>query len=441
MAKIVHPNAAGIDIASNIHYVAVPEEKCKDNVRSFKGFTRDLHALANWLIECNVDTVAMESTGVYWYHLYTILLEYGIEVYLVNAYHVKNLPGRKSDVCDAQWLQELHSVGHLKACFQPDNLTRALRNYVRQRKMLVQEMTTETQRMQKAMIQMNIKLHDVISDIHGLTGTKILTAILSGERDAKVLASFRNDRIKASEATLVKSLEGNWREEHIFDLRMAYERYKFNEKQLREYDQKCEEIVEKLANPSIPEKEIEPLPVKKNQPNFNVEQHLYRVYGVNVTRIYGYKQTTALTVLSETGPNVKQKFPTIKQFVSWINVVPNNKKSGGKILSSKMKKKKNNAGQAFREAANALWNAKNPLGDYLRSQKAKSGSGPAIVATAKKIATIFYIMVTEGIEFDPYILDGNRQKYLQKKAKNMEKALERLNMLIAGNQHVKPLVI
>jgi hypothetical protein len=295
--------------------------------------------------------------------------------------------------------------------------------------------------MQKAMIQMNIKLHDVISDIHGVTGTKILTAILAGERDATVLAKFRNDRIKASEATLVKSLEGNWREEQVFNLRMAYERYQFNAKQLREYDMKCEGIVEKLANPSIPEKDIDPLPVKKNQPDFNVEQHLYKVYGVDVTQIYGYKQTAALTVLSETGPNLKQQFPTIKQFLSWINVVPNNKISGGKILSSKMKKKKNTAGQAFREAANALWNAKNPLGDYLRNKKAKSGSGPAIVATAKKIATIFYIMVTEGVEFDPYILDGNRQKYLEKKAKNMEKALERLNTLIASNQRVEPLVI
>ncbi len=434
MAKIVNPNAAGIDIASNIHFVAVPEEKCKKNVRSFKGFTRDLHKLAKWLVECGVDTVAMESTGVYWYHLYTILLDYGIEVYLVNAYHVKNVPGRKSDVSDAQWLQELHSVGYLKPCFQPDNLTRELRNYVRQRKMLVQDMTRETQRMQKALIQMNIKLHDVINDIHGVTGTKILNAILSGERDANVLAEFRNNRLKASKETLIKSLEGNWREEQLFNLRITYKRYKFNEDLLRECDHECEKIVAKLANPTVPPKDIKPLPCKKNQPNFKVEQYLYRTYGVDVTQIYGFKQTVALTVLSETGPNLKEKFPTLPQFLSWLNVVPNNKISGGKILSSKVKKKKNIAGQAFREAANALWNAKNPLGDYLRSKKARTGGGQAIVGTAKKIATIFYKMVTEKVEFDPYILDGNRQNYLQKKAKKLEKALKLVNSLMTDNQ-------
>jgi transposase len=440
MAKIVNPNAAGIDIASAVHYVAVPEEKCKENVRSFKSFTRDLHQLANWLVKCGVDTVAMESTGVYWYHLYTILLDYGIEVYLVNAYHVKNVPGRKSDVSDAQWLQELHSGGYLKACFQPDNLTRALRNYVRQRKTLIQEMSTETQRMQKAMVQMNIKLHDVISDIHGVTGTKILNAILAGEKDAKKLAELSNNRIKASQETLIKSLEGNWREEELFNLEMAYKKYKFHKSLLLDCDRECEKIVARLTNSSIPEKEIKPLPRAKNQPMFNVRKYLYQVYGVDVTQIYGFKQTTALTVLSETGPNIKEKFPTLKQFLSWLNVVPDNKISGNKIIYSRLKKKKNNAGQAFREAANTLWKAKNPIGDYLRTKKSKSGSGQALVATAKKLATIFYKMVTEKVEFDPYILDGNRQNYLQHKAKRLQKALEKTNLLIAQCEYVKPIV-
>ncbi len=377
----------------------------------------------------------MESTGVYWYHLYTILLDYGIEVYLVNAYHVKNVPGRKSDVSDAQWLQDLHSVGYLKPCYQPDNLTRSLRNYVRQRKMLIQDMTSETQRMQKAMIQMNIKLHDVIRDIHGETGTKILKAILKGERDPKKLAELRNKRIKATKETLIKSLQGNWRDDQLFNLQMACKRYEFIKVLLRECDLESEKIVAKLANPNVPEKKIKPLANNKNQPDFNVAQLPYHAYGVDVTKIYGYKQTVALTVLSETGPNIKANFPMLPQFLSWLNVVPNNKISGGKILSSKVKRKKNITGQAFRDAANTLWNAKNPKGDYLRMKKAKSGAGQAIVATAKKIATIFYKMVTEKIEFDPYILDGNRQLYLQKKAKRLDKALQTINDLITVNQH------
>lgn len=440
MAKIVNPNAAGIDIASAVHYVAVPEEKCKENVRSFKSFTRDLHKLANWLVECEVNTVAMESTGVYWYHLYTILLDYGIEVYLVNAYHVKNVPGRKSDVSDAQWLQELHSGGYLKACFQPDNLTRALRNYVRQRKILIREMSTETQRMQKAMVQMNIKLHDVIRDIHGVTGTNILNAILAGERDANKLAGLSNNRIKASKETLIKSLEGNWREEELFNLEMAYKKYKFNKNLLLDCDQECEKIVAQLADDSIPEKKLKSLTRAKNQPTFNVRQHLYHVYGVDVTQIYGIKQTAALTILSETGPNLKEKFPALKQFLSWLNVVPDNKISGDKIIYSRMKKKKNNAGQAFREAANTLWKAQNPIGDYLRTKKSKSGNGQAVVATAKKLATIFYKMVTEKVEFNPYILHGNRQDYLQYKAKRLQKALEKTNLLITQGEQVRLIV-
>lgn len=441
MSKIINPNAAGIDIASQIHYVAVPEDRCKESVRNFKAFTRDLHELAKWLKECKVDTVAMESTGVYWYHLYTILLDYNIEVYLVNAYHVKHVPGRKSDVCDARWLQELHSVGYLKPCFQPDNITRELRNYVRQRKILVQDMAKQTQRMQKAMTQMNIKLHDVISDIHGATGTAILTAILAGEKDATVLAGLSDNRIKASKKTLIKSLEGNWRQEQLFNLNIAYQRYMFYEKQLHECDKKCEETVARLADPTIPEKKIKPLRKSKKQPAFHVAKYAYETYGVDVTRIYGFKQTVALTVLSETGPNLKEKFPTLKQFLSWLNVVPDNKISGGKILSSKVKKKKNIAGQAFREAANGLWNAKNPFGDYLRHKKAKSGGGQAVVATAKKIATVFYKMVTEKVEFDPYIQYGNRQNYLETKAKKLENSLKKVNVLIADYPNINKFVI
>ena len=432
MAKIVNQNAAGIDIASNIHYVAVPTGRSKTPVRSFQGFTRDLHSLAKWLVSCSIDTVAMESTGSYWYHLYTILMEYEIDVCLVNARHVKHVPGRKTDVIDAQWLQELHTNGYLNASFQPDNLTRELRTYVRLRKQIVRDMARETQHMQKAMINMNIKLHDVISDITGKTGISIIEAILSGERDPKALARLRHRQIKADEKTIIKSLEGNWRTEEVFCLKMAYCRYKELYVHLREVDEESERVLQLFEDAEVENKDVKSIPARSKQPAFNVAQHLYNAYGVDVTKIYGFKQTTALTVFSETGVDLKNKFPSEGQFLSWLNVVPDNKISGGKILSSTVRKKKNIAGQAFREAANTLWKANNPYGDFLRSKKSKSGSGTAVVATAKKIATVFYKMVTEKVEFDPYIVEANQQNYLEKRAGYYRKKLEQINLQLTG---------
>lgn len=419
----------------------MPEGRSKESVRCFQSFTRSLHELANWLKECEVDTIAMESTGVYWYHLYTILLDYGFEVYLVNACHVKNVPGRKSDVSDARWLQQLHSFGLLKGSFQPDNITRSLRNYVRQRKQLVTQMSREVQRMQKALEQMNIKLNNVIRDIMGKTGMAIISSILDGERDPKVLAQYRDPRIKVSKEKLIMSLEGNWREEQIFNLKQAYEHYLFLQGQLAECDKECERLVDEMSDKDIPKKKIKPSRKKKNNPDFNVSQHLYDALGVDVTQIYGMKSTIALTVFSEIGPCLKEKFPTEKQFLSWLNVVPDNKITGGKVIYSRVKHKKNRAGQAFRDAANALWNAKNPLGDYLRRKKVKSGGRQAIVATARKIASIYYKMVTEGAEFDPQVLKLNTQEYLYKRLKYLEKNLLKTKMLLAERKAVSQSVI
>ena len=366
MSKLINPNAAGIDISTKEHYVAVPEGRSKEDVRCFNSFSRDLHKLAKWLKSCNVDTVAMESTGVYWYHLYTVLLDYNIEVYLVNAYHVKNVPGRKSDVSDARWIQQLHSFGLLRSCYQPDNLTRSLRNYVRHRKQLVRGMTREVQHMQKAMEQMNIKLSNVISDIQGKTGMNIIKCILDGERDPEALAVHKDPRIKSSKDTLIKSLEGIWREEQLFNLKQAWDHYYFLQGQLAECDKECETVIKSLSDDLVPPKEIHPNTKTRNSPNFNVSKHLYNSLGVDVTKIYGLKSTTALTVFSETGPDLKSRFPTDKQFLSWLNLVPDNKITGGKVISSKVKRKKNIAGQAFRDAAATLWRSQNPLGEYLR---------------------------------------------------------------------------
>lgn len=441
MSNLVNLNAAGIDISSKEHYVAVPKDRCTKPVRCFAGYTEDLYKLAKWLKECNIETIAMESTGVYWFQLFTILLDYGFEVFLVNAYHVKNVLGRKSDVVDAQWLQQLHSFGLLNSCFQPNNQTRELRSYVRQRKQLIKEKTRQTNRMIKSLELMNIKLNNVLRDIHGKTGTTIIKAILEGERNAERLASYSEKGVKASRVLIEKSLTGNWREDQLFILKQAYEQYIFLENQLRECDDKSETLILKMKSSDINQKKIVPKKKQKNQPKFNVEQTVYDCLGVDVTQIYGVKSTTALTILSETGADLKSKFPTQKQFLSWLNVVPDNKISGGKILSSKVKRKKNIAGQAFRDAASSLWRAENPLGDYLRKKRAKSGARQAVVATARKIAAIYYKMVTEKVDFDPNEIQKSINANLEKKALYLAKQLKEINILISDNQNNKKVVI
>lgn len=430
MAKLHNLNAAGIDISSKEYVVAVPEDRCKNYVRTYGTFTKDIHLLAKWLKECRIETIAMESTGVYWYHLYTVLLDYGFEVYLVNAQHVKNVPGRKSDVNDAQWLQELHTYGLLRASFQPDNLTRSLRNYVRQRKSIVQQMTREIQHMQKALEQMNIKLNNVIRDIAGKTGLAIISAILNGERDTNKLAELRDWRIKASKETIIKSLEGNWRGEQIFNLQLAYEHYFFLQKQLSKCDLQSQKVLDLMKQPDISQSHEKPaVKMNKNKKNkicFNARDYLWRTLGVDVTNIHGIQEITALTILSETGPNLKEKFPTEKQFLKWLNVVPDNKITGGKVISSKVRKKKNRAGQAFRDAASSQWKAQNPIGDYLRGKKAKNGSRQAVVATARKLAAIYYKLVTEKVEFETDILKQNSEFFLKAKLKQINKLKTRL---------------
>jgi hypothetical protein len=328
----------------------------------------------------------------------------------------------------------------LNSCFQPDNQTRALRNFVRQRKMIIQDMSRATLQMQKALEQMNIKLANVISDITGKTGMKIITEILNGERNPEILVQYRDRRIKASKETLLKSLEGNWREEQLFNLRIAYDHYYFLQSQLEMCDQESERILRQMVNPEVPEKEIKKVAPIKNQPNFNVAQHLYQALGTDVTQIYGLKSTTALTVFSETGSNLQEKFPTDKQFLSWLNLVPNNKITGGKVISSKVPQRKNRAGQAFKEAAHGLWNAQNPLGDYLRRKKARAGSSQAVVATAKRIASIYYKLVTSLEEFNPDILSNSTQDYLQRKLIRLENMINKTKSLLLDNQSIEDVV-
>ncbi len=433
MAKIVNLNAAGIDISSKDYYVAVSEEKLKRDVVVFGAFTEDLHKIAKHLQNHGVETVAMESTGVYWCELYTVLLDYNIEVYLVNAKYVKNVPGRKSDVSDARWLQKLHSYGLLNASFQPDNITRTLRSHVRVRKQITQSMSTEIQRMQKSLELMNIKLNNVIRDITGKTGIKIIEAIISGERNPKKLSQHRDKRMKASREIIEKSLNGHWREEQLFNLSLAYEHYLFLRDQMIKCDNEIEKIMINMSDDTVPEKKTKKTIIRKNTPTFDVAQYIYNATGVELTEIYGIKGTIALTVFSETGANIKEKFPTDKQFVRWLNLVPDNKITGGKVISSKVKKRKNKAGQAFKSAANTLWKAQNPLADDLRRRKAKNGAGKAIVAIAKKLATIYYKMITEKVAFNPELLIQNSHKYHKDRIEYFEKALQRAKLKESGS--------
>ena len=275
----------------------------------------------------------------------------------------------------------------------------------------------------------------------GKTGMAIIRSILDGERDPQVLAQYKDPRIKASKEKLIKSLEGNWREEQLFNLKQAYEHYFFLKRQLAECDKECERLVNDMSDDDVPQKEIKSGVKQKNNPDFNVSQHLYNVLGVDVTQIYGMKSTTALTVFSETGSDLKKKFPDEKQFLSWLNVVPDNKITGGKVIYSRVKRKKNKAGLAFRDAANSLWKAYNPLGEYLRRKKAISGGRQAIVATARKIASIYYKMVTEGVEFDPHVLEYKTQEYLIRKLKRLEKNIQKTKSLLSGYEIVSESVI
>lgn len=429
MDKIQNINACGIDISTREHVVAIPKNKKGPHVRTFNSFTKDLKELVSWLKNCGITTVAMESTGVYWYHLFTMLLDNDIEVVLLNAYHVKNIAGRKSDINDAEWIQQLHSFGLLRGCFQPDNLTRSLRDLTRQRKNIIYDMTRQIQRMKKSMELMNIKLQNVISDITGISGMNIINAILEGQRCPKHLSQLVDKRMKKPKCIIENSLEATWREQHLFTLKQAVNLYNFLKSQLSECDQEVKNIMN-LFDTKI-EKDVKCKKPKKNQPDFNVEQYLLNIHAVNVFNIPGISSGSALTIFSETGPMLKDKFPTEKQFLSWLNVVPDNDISGGKVLKSRVKKKKNKAGQAFREAANTLWRSNNHLGNYLRGRANRKGSKSAIVATARKLASIYYKMITQGVEYNPNKVQLAADIILNKTIRKYERKIFDLKLELA----------
>ncbi|MDE1999335.1 MAG: IS110 family transposase [Burkholderiales bacterium] len=432
--EVTNPNAAGIDIGSASHYVAVPADRDDEPVREFKSFTVDVHKLADWLDACGVDTVAMESTGVYWIPVYEILERRGFTVLLVNARHVKNVAGRKSDVLDCQWLQQLHSYGLLRGAFRPADQVCVLRSLSRQRAMLLRLQARHIQHMQKALVQMNIQLANVISDVVGETGQKILRAIVAGERDPYALAGMKNVRIKASEEEIAQSLRGNWRAEHVFALKQALELFDFYAERVADCDALIEQqMIELHQSDRLPGKARKKS--NRNNPKFDVRTRLYQMCGVDLTRIDGIDVCTAMTVLSEVGVDMS-KFPTVKHFAAWLGLCPGTKISGGKVLGSKTQKCANKTAQALRQAASCLKNSQSALGAYYRRMCAKMDKPKAITAAAHKLARLIYSMITKGEEYVDQGQAYYEERYRQRVEINLRRKAEMLGLRLVPMEAV-----
>jgi transposase len=421
----INVHAAGIDIGSRSHFVAVPEGVDEMPVREFSSFTGDLEQMAAWLISCGVTTVAMESPGIYWIPAFEILERHGIEVKLVNARHVKNVPGRKSDVLDCQWLQQLHTYGLLRGAFRPDAQVCTLRAYVRQRAMMVRSAASYIQRMQKALSQMNLQLHNVVTDITGLTGMRIIKAILSGERKPEVLAAMRDWRCKNSVATIARSLHGSYRPEHLFSLQQAVEFYEFHQEKISACDLR---ILEQLKS----------FDSQNDKPPKNVEEALQLMSGVDLTSIDGIDTNTALKILAEIGTDMS-RWKSAKHFASWLGLSPGTKVSGGKVLSSATKPVANKAAAALRIAAFTLLNSKSALGAYLRRQKARLGAPKAITATAHKLARLVYMMLKQGTAYVDAGQEYYEKRYRGRVVQNLKRRAQELGFeLVAIQEAMTP---
>jgi transposase len=417
----ININAAGIDIGSNSHFVSVPEDRDEHSVREFKSFTRDLHELAVWLKKCGIETVAMESTGVYWVPLYELLEEYGFEVLLVNAHHVKNVSGRKSDVLDCQWIRELHTYGLLSGAFRPSKEICELRAYVRQRSNLVRFAASHIQHMQKALDLMNLHLHNVISDITGTTGQKIIRAILNGEHDPKILAQYRDGRCKQSIEVIEKSLVGHYKKEHIFSLKQAVELYDFYQCKIEDCDIAIESLL-KQWTPNVSEEALA-LPKRrktKSSPKFEISHYLYEQCGVDLTSIDGIDSLSVLKIISEVGTDMS-RWKSEKCFGSWMGLAPGTKISGGKVLKRSTKSSANRAAAILRICATSLYNSPSALGAFLRRMKGKLGSPKAVTATAYKLAKLIYRMLKQKISYNDMGQDYYEQRYKERLIRNLKR--------------------
>jgi transposase len=416
--QVTNPNAAGIDVGAEAHWVCVPADRDTEPVCRFKTCTADLEALASWLEKCGVTTVAMESTGVYWVPLYELLEVRGFQVLLVNAHDVARAPGRpKTDVKDCQWLQRLHSYGLLSAAFRPQDQVVVLRAYMRHRDMLVTYGGQHIQHMQKAMEQMNIKLTEVVSDITGVTGMGIIKAILRGVRDPVQLAKLRDPRCKESEATIARALHGNWRQEHLFALEQAVALYEFYHQQISACDRAIETHLRTFADQS----KGQTLPYRPrrrkreaNEPRFDARARLYWLCGVDLTAIEGIDETTALVLISEIGTDMS-RWPSLKHFASWLGLCPQHKITGGKILSRRIRRGASRAKRALRLAARSLHHSKSALGAFFRRIKARYGTPAAITAAAHKLARFVYSLLKHGTAYVAQEMEQYEAKYREHK--------------------------
>lgn len=423
--SIFNHNAAGIDIGADVHYVSVPTDRDENSVRSFRCFTPDLHNLAAWLEKCGIDTVAMESTSVHWIPLYQILETHGFKVLLVNARHVKNVPGRKTDVQDCQWLQQLHSYGLLHSSFRPENDICILRSYVRQRTNIIKSCSTHILRMQKSLAGMNVQLHRVISDITDVTGMRVIKAIISGEYDPHKLLELKHHRIRCSDEDFLAPFTGDYRQEHIFVLKQEFEFYEVHQSMLKKCDDAIEsyyaDLAEQYGTTSFQPKEKSPLrKSRKNAPAYDLHASLQRITGVDLTTIPGLDTLSVQTIIAEVGLD-PSKWPSEKHFVSWLGLSTANKVSGNKVLNSRTRRVINRASIAFRISANTVGRTQTALGAYHRRIKGRLGAPKAITATARKIPCLFYRMLKYGEEYIEYGVEHYEEQYQKRVMANFQK--------------------
>lgn len=427
---MVNAKVAGIDIGNEAHYVSVSPQLSVENVRKFGTFTADLEALATWLLDLGITSVAMESTGVYWINVFEVLESKGLEVLLVNARYPKNVSGRKSDVSDSQWIQQLHSYGLLPASFIPSEDVRELRYYVRQRSTLVSNKAQYLQRIGKALQLMNIKLQNKIARLDSKVGMEIVRAIAKGEQDPAILANFHTKAMKVSKEELIASLRGNYRKEHLFALKQSLACFDFMKEQLLECEQEIEKLLQKWQTGEIIQEEAfesqaKKKTVRQNDYAFEVGSYLKEITGVDLTEVKGFSENTLLTILSETGTDMT-RFQDAKHFVSWLGLAPKQKISGDKLLGHFKQKHPSRANQAFKLAAWSLHSSHCHLGALYRKLSIRKNSGIAVQAVARKLAVIFYTMMKSKTSYQPHSANEYEKKYTARKQQSLEKEATKL---------------
>ena len=433
--QVVHPNCGGIDVGQREHYVAVHEGAEERPVRRFGSFTDELQAMAAWLKSCRVDVVAMEATGVYWIPVFEVLERAGFQVYLVDARATKQVSGRKSDVLDCQWIRQLMSYGLLRGAFRPSDETCVLRSFVRQRHRLIKDRARSVQHMQKALTQMNVQLDTVLSDLMGKTGQAILRAIVGGERDGTVLARLRDGRVKADEATIARSLKGTWREEHLFALAQALERYDFLGAQIEQCEARMDRTLTSLASDTDLAETAAPLlgaPGRATRARGR-RLALRAALGVDLTAIPTVGVETALTIAAEIGPDLS-RFPSSEHFCSWLTLAPGTRISGGKALKGRTAKRVNRAGQALRLAASTARHNRSFIGACHRARLRRLDTPRAIKATAHQLARLIYAMLTRGEEYVDKGIEQFESERRDRQLRHLQRQARRFNLTLVETE-------